>query len=170
MNTFVGAALAAVVAAVLTSSAGAQQLKTWQHGIVQAKSDSGFVFMAATGGFAEKYGHKIEMVQFKGDALALKALLAGELDSYEGSPGGPMLAASHGANIKLVGCYWPGLTYGIFARATIASATDLKGKSFAISSPGALPDLLARAVLEKYDIPADAVRFSVMGSDADRFR
>ena len=110
------------------------------------------------------------MVQFKGDALALKALLAGELDSYEGSPGGPMLAASHGGDVKIIGCYWPALTYGIFSRADIVGPADLKGKSFAISSPGALPDLLARAVLEKYNIAADDVRFSVMGSDADRFR
>jgi NitT/TauT family transport system substrate-binding protein len=150
--------------------ADAQTLKTWRHGVVEAKSDAGFAFMAAERGFAAKQGLKIEMVQFKGDALALKALLAGELDSYEGSPGGPLLAASHGADIKIIGCYWPVLTYGIFSRANIASPADLKGKSFAISSPGALPDLLARAVLEKYNIASDDVRFAVMGSDADRFR
>jgi len=170
MNTFVGAAVAAALAAVLTSPAGAQQLKTWRHGIVQAKSDSGFVFMAANGGFAEKYGLKIDMVQFTGDALALKALLAGELDSYEGSPGGPMLAASQGADLKLLGCYWPTLTYGIYARQSIATAQDLRGKSMAISAPGALPDLLARAVLEQNGIPGSEVRFAVMGSDTDRYR
>jgi NitT/TauT family transport system substrate-binding protein len=155
---------------IAIAPANAQTLKTWRHGVVEAKSDAGFAFMAAERGFAEKRGLKIEMVQFKGDALALKALLAGELDSYEGSPGGPLLAASHGGDIKIIGCYWPTLTYGIFSRANIAGPADLKGKSFAISSPGALPDLLARAVLEKYNIASDDVRFSVMGSDADRFR
>jgi NitT/TauT family transport system substrate-binding protein len=155
---------------IAVAPANAQTLKTWRHGVVEAKSDAGFAFMAAERGFAEKRGLKIEMVQFKGDALALKALLAGELDSYEGSPGGPLLAASHGGDIKIIGCYWPALTYGIFSRANIAGPEDLKGKSFAISSPGALPDLLARAVLEKYNIASDDVRFSVMGSDADRFR
>src|SRR5262249_38734835 len=158
------AALAAALAAAMATSAAAQQLKTWRHGIVQAKSDSGFVFMAANGGFAEKYGLKIEMVQFTGDALALKALLAGELDSYEGSPGGPMLAASQGADLRLLGCYWPTLTYGIYARQSIATAHDLRGKSMAISAPGALPDLLARAVLEQNGIPGSEVRFAVMGS------
>src|SRR6478736_9989174 len=69
----------------------------WRHGVLEAKSDAGFVFMPSKGGFAEKQGLKIEMVQFKGDALALRALLAGELDSYEGNPGGPLLAGSHGA-------------------------------------------------------------------------
>jgi NitT/TauT family transport system substrate-binding protein len=142
----------------------------WRHGVLEAKSDAGFVFMASKGGFTEKQGLKVEMLQFKGDALALKALIAGELDSYEGSPGGPMLAASNGADIKLVGCYWPILTYGIFAKASIAGPPDLKGRVLAISAPGALPDLLARAVLEENNISSSAVRFSIMGSDADRFR
>src|SRR3981081_253657 len=60
----------------------------WRHGVLEAKSDAGFVFMPSKGGFAEKQGLKVEMLQFKGDALALKALIAGDLDTYEGSPGG----------------------------------------------------------------------------------
>jgi NitT/TauT family transport system substrate-binding protein len=161
---------AALFAALLAAPASAQQPAPWRHGVLEAKSDAGFVFMAGKGGFMEKQGLKVEMMQFKGDAIALKALIAGELDTYEGSPGGPMLAASNGADIKLVGCYWPIATYGIFSKATIASPLDLKGKVMAISSPGALPDLLARAVLEQNGIPSSEVRFSIMGSDADRFR
>jgi NitT/TauT family transport system substrate-binding protein len=126
--------------------------------------------MASKGGFAEKQGLKIEIVQFKGDALALRAMLAGEIDSYEGSPGSPMIAASRGAELKVLGCYWPILNYGIFSKSSIASAKDLKGKSFAISSPGSLPDLLARAVLDQNNISGDDVTFAVMGSDADRFK
>ncbi len=52
-----------------------------------------------------------------------------------------MIAASRGADIKLVGCYWPGLTYAIYSKAGINSPAELKGKTFAISAPGALPDL-----------------------------
>src|SRR5258708_22720424 len=158
--------------AVLASfgTASAQQPAGWRHGVLEAKSDAGFVFMASKGGFMETQGLKVEMMQFKGDALALKALIAGELDTYEGSPGGPMLAASNGADIKLLGCYWPLLTYGIFSKASIASPQDFKGKVMAICSPGALPDLLARAVLEKNEIRSSEVRFAIMGSDADRFR
>jgi NitT/TauT family transport system substrate-binding protein len=167
-------ALALIGATLAPAPACAQQpaaqLSPWRHGVLEAKSDAGFVFMASRGGFAEQQGLKVDMLQFKGDALALKALIAGELDTYEGSPGGPMLAASNGADIKLLGCYWPILTYGIFAKAGIASPHDLRGKVLAISAPGALPDLLARAVLEKNDVPASEVRFSIMGSDADRFR
>jgi len=163
--------LATLLAASLAlPAAKAGELPKWRHGVVEAKSDAGFVFMAAKGGFAEKQGLDVEMVQFKGDALALRAMLAGELDSYEGSPGAPLIAGSRGADVKITGCYWPGLTYGIYARPSVAGAEDLRGRTLAISSPGALPDLLVRAVLEKYRIAGEDVRFTVMGSDADRFK
>jgi NitT/TauT family transport system substrate-binding protein len=162
--------LYAVVLAATAVSASAEDLRTWRHGIVEAKSDAGFVMMPSRHDFAAKQGLKIEFVQLKGDALVLKAFLAGELDSYEGSPGGAIIAASHGADVKVVGCYWPGLTYGLFARNDVKSIADVKGRAFGISSPGSLPDLVARAILEKNGLIGDDVRFAVMGSDADRFR
>jgi len=161
---------ATVLAELVIVPASAEDLKLWRHGIVEAKSDAGIVFMGSKGGFAEKQGLKIEIMQFKGDTLALKALLAGELDSYEGNPGSPMVAASRGADIKLMGCYWPGLTYAIYSKPDIKSPAELKGKTFAISAPGALPDLVARAVLAQNNVPAADVKFTVMGSDADRFK
>ena len=160
----------ATLTALIVVPAKAEELKLWRHGIVEAKSDAGIVFMASKGGFAEKRGLNIEIKQFKGDTLALKALLAGELDSYEGNPGSPILAASRGADIKLIGCYWPGLTYAIYSKASINSIADLKGKTLAISAPGALPDLVARAVLAQNNVPAADVKFTIMGSDADRFK
>jgi NitT/TauT family transport system substrate-binding protein len=162
--------IVAVLTALVVVPANAEDLKLWRHGIVEAKSDAGIVFMGSKGGFAEKQGLTIEIKQFKGDTLALKALLAGELDSYEGNPGSPMVAASRGADIKLIGCYWPGLTYAIYSKADIKSPAELKGKTFAISAPGALPDLVARAVLAQNNVAAADVKFTVMGSDADRFK
>lgn len=163
-------ALVLALAGVAALADEAQAQKVWKHGMVEAKSDAGFVFMAEKGGFAEKNGIKLESMQFKGDAIALKALIAGEIDSYEGSPGAPMVAFSRGADVRLVGCYWPGLTYAIFTKADVKSVSELKGKTFGISSPGALPDLFARAVLEKNSIDGKDVQYAAMGSDNDRFR
>ena len=70
--------------------------------------------MASKGGFAEKEGLDLNMIQFKGDALALRGMLAGELESYEGNPGAPLLAASRGADVRIIGCYWPVLTNAHF--------------------------------------------------------
>jgi NitT/TauT family transport system substrate-binding protein len=165
-------ALAAAFSFIALSPAPAQEAKgkPWRDGVVEAKSDAGFVFMADKGGFAAKEGLDLNMAQFKGDALALRGMLAGELESYEGNPGAPLLAASRGADIKIIGCYWPVLTNAIFVRQGISSVADLKGKAFAISSPGALPDLFARVVLQNNGLTDSDVKFAVMGSDADRFR
>jgi NitT/TauT family transport system substrate-binding protein len=81
-----------------------------------------------------------------------------------------MIAASRGADVRVIGCHWPGLPHGIFVRANINSAKDLAGKSIAISSPGALPDMLARALLAQNGIAPDQVKFANLGGDGDRFK
>jgi len=60
--------------------------------------------------------------------------------------------------------------HGLFAREPVSKIEDLRGKNIAISSPGALPDLLIRAVLEKNGIPASEVKFASLGSDTDRYK
>jgi NitT/TauT family transport system substrate-binding protein len=156
------------VALVLAASPAVAQ-KAWRHAIIEAKSDAGFAMMV-TRGFAEKQGLKLELMQIKADQIGLKALLAGELDSYEGGPGGAIVAAARGADVKILGCHWPGLVHGLFAREPVGKIEDLRGKNIAISSPGALPDLLIRAVLEKNGIAASEIKFANMGSDTDRYK
>ncbi|HUC61584.1 MAG TPA: ABC transporter substrate-binding protein [Alphaproteobacteria bacterium] len=160
---------ALAIAPVAPGQAHAAELKVWRHGIIQAKSDAGIIMMV-TQGFAQKEGLKLEISQFKADVIGLKALIAGEVDSYEGGPGGAMIAASRGADVRVIGCHWPGLPHGIFVRANIHSAKDLVGKTIAISSPGAMPDMLARALLERDGVSPDQVKFANLGGDADRFK
>ena len=143
--------------------------KVWRHAIIEAKSDAGFAMMVCRG-FAEKQGLKLEIMQIKADQIGLKALLAGELDSYEGGPGGAIVAAARGADVKILGCHWPGLVHGLFVRENVTKVEDLRGKNIAISSPGALPDLLVRAVLDQHGVPVSEVKFANMGSDTDRYK
>jgi NitT/TauT family transport system substrate-binding protein len=162
----------ATVATVVGVAAGAsaQDHKTWRHGIIEAKSDAGILYMASKREFAGKLGLKLDFVQLKTDVIALKALLAGELDSYEGGAGGAMAAAARGADVKIVGCNWLAAPHGIYVRAGIASLADLKGKSVAVSTPGSFPEIFARAVFQKAGIAAGQVRFAAMGSDSDRYK
>jgi NitT/TauT family transport system substrate-binding protein len=148
----------------------AQAQKAWRHGIIEAKSDAGFMWMASQRGFADKRGVKIDILQIKSDTIGLKALLAGELDSYEGGPGGVLVASARGADLKILGCHWPTLVHGLFVRGDIAKVADLKGKNLAISAPGAMPDLFVRAVLEANGVAPSEVKFANMGSDTDRYK
>jgi NitT/TauT family transport system substrate-binding protein len=163
--TIASAALALII---LASPARAED-KAWRHAMVAAKSDAGIVLMV-TKGFAEKQGLKLEIVQVDSDVIALKALLAGELDTFDGSPTGSMIAASRGADVKILGCAWPGLPHGIFVHDAVTKLQDLKGKTIAISQPGAMPDQLVRALMAKDGMGPDDVKLANLGGDNDRYK
>lgn len=161
---------AALLTAALCAPAGAQELKPWKHGVIEPKGDAGFMLMVGRHGFAEKRGLKLEIVSMKNGAIAHKALLAGELDSIESSPGAAIMAGSRGADIKILGCDWPGVPHGLMVRAGINKIADLKGKMVAVAAPGSLPNLLFNAMLEKDKVPASEVRVANLGGDLERFK
>lgn len=145
MKASIRVALAAALVAASPAAAQAQAPKPWKHGIIAPKADAGFLLMAAKRGFAEREGLKLELLEVKDDQIAFKALLAGELDSYEGGAQSAIAAGVRGADVKMMGCHWVVIPHGIMVRAGIATIDDLKGKSIAVSSPGSFPDMLARA-------------------------
>jgi len=162
----IGLALAMGTGAV--HAAGA--LKVWRHGIVEAKGDSSILFMPARGGFAEKRGIDLQLVQFVVGTTPVRALVAGQLESFEGSPVVALAAMHQGADIKIVGCHWPVMTYSVFARADINSISDLRGKTVGVSAPGSLPDLFIREALESGGLKDTDVRYANAGSSTDRFK
>jgi len=147
-----------------------QGLKPWKHGVIEPKGDAGFMMMVGQHDFASRHGLKLEIVPLKNGATAHKALLAGELDSIESSPGATILAGAHGADIKILGCDWPGVPHGLMVKSTISKVEDLKGKTIAVAAPGSLPNLLINAILEQHKISASEVRFANLGGDLDRFK
>jgi NitT/TauT family transport system substrate-binding protein len=161
---------AALFLAVLGTAASGQELKPWKHGVIEPKGDAGFMLMVGQRDFASKRGLKLEIIPMKNGATAHKALLAGELDSIESSPGATILAGARGADIKIIGCDWPGVPHGLMVKSTISKVEDLKGKTIAVAAPGSLPNLLINAILEQHKIPASEVRFANLGGDLERFK
>ncbi|HVX92153.1 MAG TPA: ABC transporter substrate-binding protein [Xanthobacteraceae bacterium] len=164
------AALAFWSVCALAASAGAAELKPWRHGVLEAKSDSGFILMVDRGGFAEKHGLKLQTTQMKNGSTVMKALLAGELETVEMGAAEAIIAGARGADVKILGCTWPGLPQVVMAKADIKTPQELKGRTIAASSPGSLPDQLARALLDNYKIPASEVKFANLGADLDRYK
>jgi NitT/TauT family transport system substrate-binding protein len=162
-------ALAAAVIACGFSAANAQD-KVWKHGILEAKSDSGYIAMVDKGGFAAKHGLKLEIVQIKAGATLMKALISGEIDSVDMGAPESIVAGVRGTGVKIVGCTWPGVPQVVLAKAEIKTPADLKGKPVAISSPGSLPDLLFRGMLEGHNMTAADVQFVTQGADIDRYK
>ena len=126
--------------------------------------------MVSTRDFAAKQGLKLKISQFKDDQLALKAMIAGELDSFEGGPQGVFAANSKGSDVKILGCHWLVVPHGIYTTESIKKVEDLKGKQIAVSSPNTMPDMLARSALAKYGISDKDVKLAAVGGDRDRYQ
>lgn len=150
--------------------AASAQDKVWKHGILEAKSDAGFIAMVDKGGFGAKRGLKIELLQIKAGATLMKALIAGELDSVDMGAAESIVAGARGTGVKIVGCTWPGVPQVVLAKAEIKTLADLKGKNVAISSPGSLPDLLFRGMLDAANVPFSDVKLATQGADLDRYK
>jgi NitT/TauT family transport system substrate-binding protein len=162
-------AVAAALIAFGLNAANAQE-KVWKHGILEAKSDAGFIAMVDKGGFGAKHGLKIEILQIKAGATLMKALIAGEIDSVDMGAAESIVAGVRGTGVKIVGCTWPGVPQVVLARAEIKTLADLKGKNVAISSPGSLPDLLFRGMLDAANVPFSDVKLATQGADLDRYK
>src|SRR5215475_179931 len=146
------------------------QEKVWKHGILEAKSDAGFIAMVDKGGFAAKRGLKVELLQIKAGATLMKALISGEIDSVDMGAAESIVAGVRGTGVKIVGCTWPGVPQVVLAKAEIKTLADLKGKTVAISSPGSLPDLLFRGMLDAANVSFSDVKLATQGADLDRYK
>jgi NitT/TauT family transport system substrate-binding protein len=160
--TAIGKIVLAAIAACLVALPAVAQDKVWRHGLINAKSDAGIFMMVSTRDFAAKQGLKLELKQFKDDQLGLKALIAGELDSFEGGPQGVFSADAKGGDARILGCHWVVVPHGIYATEAIKKVEDLKGKQIAVSAPNSMPDMLARSALEKYGLSDKDVKLAVV--------
>jgi len=167
---FIAFFAALIVAGAIGGPALAQSPKPWRHGLIMPKSDAGILLMAAQRGFFKKVGLDVEIVPIKDDQILTKATISGDLDSFEGGPSGAMIAAARGADIKVIGCSWLIVPHGIFVHDDITAMDQLKGKTIAISSPGAFPEIFAKGALAHFNIPEDAVKYASLGGDLDRYK
>src|SRR5882672_2249564 len=145
--------IAAIALLGVLSSAQAQD-KVWKHGILEAKSDSGFIAMVDKGGFGAKHGLKVEILQIKAGATLIKALIAGEIDSVDMGAAEAIIAGARGTGVKIVGCTWPGVPQVVLAKTEINS----------------LPDLLFRGMLDAANVPFADVKLATQGADLDRYK
>ncbi|HEX4411933.1 MAG TPA: ABC transporter substrate-binding protein [Xanthobacteraceae bacterium] len=169
INSFAMFAGACALFALCAGPASAQS-KPWRHALIQPKSDAGILLMPQYDGSFKKVGLDVGITNVKDDEIMLKALIAGDLDSFEGGPGAAMIADAHGADVKIVGCSWLMVPHGVFVHDDITAMDQLKGKTIAISSPGAFPDLFARGALDHFKVPEDSVQFASLGGDLDRYK
>jgi NitT/TauT family transport system substrate-binding protein len=170
MSPTLGMLVMALLALGFASSPAGAEVHQWNHGILDAKSDVGFSILPLQDRFTAPFDLKVTLVNVQSDQVGLKALLAGDLESYEGAPNSAIVAATHGADVKIIACPWPQLVHAIFVRTPITSLKELSGKAVAISAPGSMPDMVMHAALRQAGVNPSEVKFASLGSDTDRFK
>jgi ABC-type nitrate/sulfonate/bicarbonate transport system substrate-binding protein len=154
----------------LSISASAQTLTKWRHGLVSAKGDSGIFYMALEKGFFKNHGLDVEFIELRGDADVVRALLADQCDSVEGSPGPALVAIDRGAQIKFIGSSMIGYPYALYVSKNINSWEDLKGKILGTSAPGATPELIAREMIKRKGGDPNSLQIANVGGTSGRIK
>lgn len=156
--------------AAILRPAAPHAAEKWRHGIVQAKGDSGFVFMAQHQGFFERRGIAVEFLEFKGGKDVARALLAGELDSADLQAVETLQAVEKGAELRFIGSTIIGYPYALYVRPEIGDWAQLADKKFGISAPGSTPHVMALAMLRARGVDASKVQFMNAGGSASRIK
>jgi NitT/TauT family transport system substrate-binding protein len=161
---------ATFVLGVLAAPLTAKDPVRWKHGIVAAKGDAGFQFMALEKKFWAQDGVDVSFVQTEGGSTLFRFLLAGEVDTIEASPPDIFSAVAAGGELKIVGATIPGMSHVLYVKNDVKSVKDLTGKKIGISVPGALPQVLIQALLLENGMPLDSVQWVNAGGDAARVK
>jgi ABC-type nitrate/sulfonate/bicarbonate transport system substrate-binding protein len=114
---------------------------------------------------------QVEEVVVTGDSNAMRVLLSGNADiALVGTLN--VLASIHaGAHVRAIHSWQPLGDYNlVLATGKGTKISDLAGKTFATSGPGALPDQLPKLVMRKYAVDETTARFIQVGGHAARLQ
>jgi len=164
--------LFATAAGILTAGqADAQKIKLGSS-LSPPSLDSISPYVAIEKGFFKKYGLDVEVAEFRGDAVHVKALLSGDIDlSINMGATEGIVSASKKAPIKLWVVANPITPYHFIARKEAGTTLQaLVGKNIAVSGIGAISYHIPRIVLERSGIDPEKLKYVAVGSPADRFK
>jgi NitT/TauT family transport system substrate-binding protein len=128
-----------------------------------------FLHVAYERGFFARNGLDVrELVQLRGGPLAMQAIAARQVDLVPADPEGLLAATSNGHAVR--GVLSPGarLSYMVAVRKEIETIADLRGKTFAISRPGAISQYLMYPLLDRAGVPRNSIQWVGVGGGFDR--
>src|SRR5574342_67451 len=166
--------IAAVLLLLIMPTAGdAQMIKIKMGSSLSPPSmESITPYVAIEKGMFKKYGLDVEVVEFRGDATHVKALLSGGIDmSINMGATEGIVSAAKQAKLKLWVVPQPMTPYVFVARKEAGTTLQaLVGKSIAVSGIGAISYHIPRIVIERSGIDPEKFKYVAVGSPADRFK
>jgi NitT/TauT family transport system substrate-binding protein len=128
-------------------------------------------YVAVERGFFARYGLDVQVIAFRGGAINMKALLAGEADVSVLGATDAIVSAAKGARIRTWMVPHPVLPFHFVARKDSAATLQaLVGKNIAVSGIGTISYHIPRIVLQRSGVDPEKVKYIALGSPADRFK
>lgn len=119
----------------------------------------------------DKYGLRPEHIYIRGNAPALAALAADEVQFVYCAADGTIPGLAAGVDAKLVASPLVKLPYVLVARKEVRRPEDLKGKTIGVTRPGDLSARLSRAVIRKFGLSPEEVTIRpIGGSQSERYQ
>jgi ABC-type nitrate/sulfonate/bicarbonate transport system substrate-binding protein len=164
MTRRTGALLALLLAAM--PGARAQDLIPFRMGISAPAFTILPVHFADAGGFYEKNGLKVEIVNAEGGTRGIQVLLSGEMQAMHVGLAPVVQANLKGADLRLVAATVNLLPFTVFG----AKRPDLqKGATVAISTFGSETDIAVSVMLKQLGMTRDDVTITQIGGTTQRF-
>lgn len=154
---------ALVLQVLLPFHAAAEKIRTV---VPQSSVNYLSVYVAESRGFFHQEGFEHETLVLAGP-VAAAALISGSVD-FAGGGGSAMRAAAGGAPVKGIFFQTDKVTAYLVTDATIAKASDLKGKKVGVGGVGSSQDRLITAYVEQAGLSAGDFTRIAMGADAGR--
>ena len=126
------------------------------------------VWMGEAGGFYEKEGLKVDVINMEGGTRGLQVLLSGEIQGMHVGLAPAVLANKQGADLRLVTSTCNTIPITMFTKAGVGMG-DLKGKTFGISTFGSETDVAISILLKELGLTRSDVTVSQIGGSPQRF-
>ncbi len=120
-------------------------------------------------GIFDKYGLEVTITPIDGGSRSLAALISRGVQLCETSGPAVVQAAVAGADVALIGGLVNTSVYSLLVADSIRSASDLKGKAIAISSPGSASEMAVHQALKILGLQPDRdVTVLAIGGQGER--
>jgi NitT/TauT family transport system substrate-binding protein len=113
------------------------------------------LWMCGDGGVCARNNLDVDVRLMPSSGPAMAALLAGEIQIYQGGGSDVLAAAANGADLVALATMAPVYPYKLEVAADIKTPADLKGKKLAIGSIGDTSDVATRLALQSFGLEAE---------------
>jgi NitT/TauT family transport system substrate-binding protein len=160
--------VSAPASASAAAPAATRELVKVRVGVPSIDTDALPVTVPLEKGYFADEGLDVELVRMSANA-AVAALTVGEIELGT-VVGSSVIAASQGHPLKVIAVVHGAPMDAIVGRRDARTLNDVKGGKIAVSSPGAVMELLSRAVVQQIGLePGDDVALLAMGEESNRY-